>query len=168
MKALVVYGTKSGCTTGVAEEIGATLAEQGLTVDLCAAEDAGDPTAYDAVIVGSGVRAGSWHKAACAWVSANAAALKSRPLALYTCCLTLANEPTKTDEVLAYTDAVIAESGLEPIDVGLFPGWNEPSRFSFVERTVLKLMKAPEGDFRDFDAVREWTVSIAQRMTNAA
>ena len=41
MKALVVYGTKSGCTTGIAERIGQTLEAQGHAVDVCAPEAAG-------------------------------------------------------------------------------------------------------------------------------
>ncbi|MFU8891367.1 MAG: hypothetical protein ACNA76_06890, partial [Anaerosomatales bacterium] len=33
-KVLVVYGTKSGCTSGVAERIGSALATSGATVDV--------------------------------------------------------------------------------------------------------------------------------------
>ena len=49
MKTLVVYGTKSGCTTGIAEKIGATLAESGMTVDVRPVETAGDPSGYDEI-----------------------------------------------------------------------------------------------------------------------
>lgn len=167
MTTLVVYGTKSGCTTDIAKKIGSTLAEKGMTADVVAAEDAPDPAPYDAIIVGSGVRVGSWHESAKTWVTQNAAALKASPVAFYTCGLTLANDPDKTDEVRAFTDTLIAESGVTPVDVGLFAGWNEPKHFSFVERTVMKLMKAPQGDFRDFDAVADWAAAVAPRLTSA-
>lgn len=161
---LVVYGTKSGCTAGVAERIGTALAGTGSTVDVLPAEDAPDPAGYDGVVVGSGIRVGQWHSAAKEWVTANAGALKARPTALYTVCLTMASEPEKAPEVLAYTDPLLEETGIEPIDVGLFGGWFEPTRFGLLERTVLKAMKAPKGDHRDWDAIDAWALSVAPRL----
>lgn len=161
---LVVYGTGTGCTAGVAERIGKILADRGATVDVVSAKDAPAATGYDAVVVGSGIRAGSWHAPVKEWVMRNAADLKGTPVAFYTACLTLANDPGKTDEVRAYTDPLIAESGVTPVEVGLFAGWNEPKKFSFIERTVLKMMKAPEGDFRDWDAIEAWAAEVAPKL----
>ena len=163
-KVLVVYGTGSGCTIGVAQQIGKTLAERGATVEVFSATEAPAPAGYDAVVVGSGVRAGNWHGPVKSWISANAAELKEMPVAFFTACLTTATDPSKRDEVRAYTDPVIAETGVEPVDIGLFAGWNEPKRFSFIERTILKMMKAPEGDFRDFAAIGAWTAETAPKL----
>jgi menaquinone-dependent protoporphyrinogen oxidase len=165
MKALVVYGTKTGCTEGIAEHIGERLTTAGATVDVVPADRAGDPAGYDAVVVGSGVRAGQWHEPVRKWVEDNAAALKGRPVAFFTCGLTLASDPTKTAEVRAYTDALIEATGVTPVDIGTFAGCNEPKRFPFVERTVMKMMKAPQGDFRDFTAVDAWADSVAPRLS---
>jgi menaquinone-dependent protoporphyrinogen oxidase len=164
---LVVYGTKTGCTAGIAQQIGATLAESGVTVQVKPVEEGPDAAAYDAVIVGSGVRAGNWHGAVKEWVAANAGALKARPTAFFTACLTMAQAPDKADEVRAYTDALIAETGVEPVDIGLFAGMNEPKRFSLPERLIMKMMKAPEGDFRDMDAVAEWARTMVERLALA-
>jgi len=164
MKMLVVYGTKSGCTTGIAEQVGKTLAAQGATVDVVPAETAGDPAEYDAVFVGSGVRAGSWHEPVRTWVSGHADALKSRPVAFYTCGMMIAQGAEKADEVRAYTDALISETGVLPLDIGLFAGWNEPAKFGLVERTVLKALKTPVGDFRDLDAAAAWADGTAARL----
>lgn len=163
MKALVVYGTKTGCTTGVAEQIGRTLAEQGFSAEVVPAEKAGAASDYDAVIVGSGIRAGQWHAEAKSWLVANAASLKGMPVAFYHCCLSMA-EPGKEAEVVAYADPLIEATGVKPVDIGAFAGWNEPKQFSFVERTIMKLMKAPEGDFRDMAAVAAWTESVAAKL----
>lgn len=163
-KVLVVYGTKSGCTAGVAERIGSALAAAGLAADVLPAENKPDPAGYDGVIVGSGIRVGQWHSAVKEWVAENADALKVRPTALYTVCLTLVSEPDKLDEVRAYTEPMLAESGIEPVDIGLFGGWFEPKQFSFVERTVLKAMKAPQGDHRDWDAIDAWVAGVAPKM----
>lgn len=163
-KVLVVYGTGTGCTTGVAEQIGKTLATKGATVDVAPVKDAPDPSGYDAVVVGSGVRGGQWHAAVNEWVKAKADALKAKPVAFYTVGLTLASDPTKTDEVRAYTDPLIAETGVKPVDVGTFAGWNEPKTFSFVERAILKMMKAPQGDFRDFAKIDAWAAAMQPKL----
>ncbi len=166
-KVLVVYGTKSGCTAGVAARIGETLAEEGLTVEVVPAEDRPDPSGYDAVVVGSGIRVAQWHGAAKEWVLDNAAALKARPVAFYTCCLTVATDAEdagKMEEVRAYTDPLIEESGVTPVELGLFAGWNEAKRFSLPERLILKALKAPKGDFRDMDAIAEWTRGAAGKL----
>ncbi len=161
---LVVYGTKTGCTEGIAEHVGATLVDAGATVDVKRVEDKPDPAGYDAVIVGSGVRAGSWHGAVKEWVTKHAWKLKETPTAFFTACLTMAAGAEKADEVRAYTDPLIAETGIEPVDIGLFAGMNEPKRFSLPERLIMKAMKAPQGDFRDMDAIAAWTRETAPKL----
>ncbi|MDP2181854.1 MAG: flavodoxin domain-containing protein [Actinomycetota bacterium] len=166
-RVLVVYGTKTGCTAGIAEHIGQTLADVGVTVDVVAAGEKPDPSAYDAIVVGSGVRAGNWHGVVKAWVNTNADALKSRPTAFFTAGLTMAATPEKADEVRAYTDPIIAETGVEPVDLGLFAGMNDLGKFSLPERLIMKAMKAPQGDFRDYDAIAEWTRAVAGKLVVA-
>lgn len=164
MKVLVVYGTKSGCTEGIADRIAESLADAGVMADVAPAESAPDPAGYFAVIVGSGVRVGQWHPAARVWVEEHAESLKAIPVAFFTCGLTTAQSPERAEEVRAYTDALVEETGVRPVDIGVFAGWNEPKAFPFVERTVLKLMKAPQGDFRDFDAIAGWARAVAPRL----
>lgn len=162
-RVLVVYGTKSGCTEGVAERIAAGLAACGADVDVQPAAGAGTATGYDAVVVGSGVRAGSWHKAASAWVTANASALKATPVALFTVGLA-AQDAEKAEEVRGYSKPVEEAAGITPVDVGLFAGWFEPSKFGFLERSILGAMKAPKGDFRDWDAIDAWSKQVAPKL----
>lgn len=162
---LVVYGTKTGCTKGIAEQIGTTLTALGAAVEVVPAEDAPAAADFDAVVVGSGVRAGNWHGKAKSWVAANAEALKAKPTAFFTVGLTMADSSEKADEVRGYTDKLIETTGVEPLDIGLFAGTCEFSKFSLPERLILKAMKAEEGDYRDFDAVAEWTRGVAGKFT---
>lgn len=162
-RVLVVFATKSGCTAGIAERIGESLVQLGFDVDVSSADQAGDPSGFDAVIVGSGVRAGLWHGSAKSWVAKHQEALRKMPVALYTCGLVIMQGEEKLAEVRAYTDQIISASGLEPLDVGLFAGWNEPDAFSMPERVVMKLMKAPRGDFRDGAAITSWTEQVARQ-----
>ncbi|PKQ16533.1 MAG: hypothetical protein CVT67_03815 [Actinobacteria bacterium HGW-Actinobacteria-7] len=163
-KFMVVYGTKSGCTRGVAQRIGECLARKGADVDVVSAQEADGLAAYDAVIVGSGIRMSQWHEPARAWVAQNAEQLQQIPVAFYTVNLTMAKEPERAPEVRAWTDPVIESSGVSPLDIGLFAGWNEPKEFSFIERTVLKALKAPQGDFRDWDAIDAWAETVSEKM----
>lgn len=160
-KALIVYATKTGCTEGIAKAIAETLRERGVEADVRRADEKPELKGYDAVFVGSGVRVGQWHAAAKQWTTGNAALLKQLPLAFFTTCLTLASDPEKTDEVRAFTDPLITETGLEPVALGLFAGMNLPKTFSLPERLIMKAMKAPEGDFRDYDAVADWARETA-------
>lgn len=156
MRILVVYATKSGCTSGVAERVAASMRADDASVDVLSAEKAGSPDGYDVVVVGSGVRAGAWHRAAKSWVARHAGALKAMPVAFFTCGLAMSEGESKRDEVRGYTDALIAETGIEPVDIGLFAGWFVPKEFSLPERTILKMMKSPEGDFRDWQSIDRW------------
>ncbi|MCL4505492.1 MAG: flavodoxin domain-containing protein [Chloroflexi bacterium] len=79
-KVLVAYATKYGATAEIAEKIGQTLRSAGLQVDVVPANKVGNPGAYDAVVLGSAVYVGGWRKEAVAFLEANEAALKTRPV----------------------------------------------------------------------------------------
>jgi len=163
-KVLVVYATKSGCTEGVAERIGRVLAAEGVAVDVVPAESAGSPADYAAVVVGSGIRMAQWHESARTWVAANAALLKAKPLAFYTVCMTLVSDPRKTDEVRAFTDPLIAQTGVKPVDIGLFKGRNTGEGFSLIDCLILAALNTPHGDFRDWAAIDAWTMAARPRL----
>lgn len=163
-KVLVTYATKTGSVSAIAEKIGQTFSAAGTQVDVKPLGDKPDPAGYDVVVVGSGIRMGAWHEPAKKWVVSNAAALKGKPVAFFTVCLTMAQTPEKAPEVRAYTDPVIAESGVKPVDVGLFAGWFVPNKFSFIERTVLGAMKASEGDHRNMAAAATWAQGVAPKL----
>jgi menaquinone-dependent protoporphyrinogen oxidase len=163
-KVLVTYATKTGCTQGIAEKVGQVLEGRGASVDVVPIGRQADPSGYDAVVVGSGARIGKWHGSAIKWVSGNAEALKSVPVAFFTACLTLADSPEKTDEVRKYSDPAIEGSGVEPVDIGLFAGWFVPEEFGAVGRAVLKKMESPEGDHRDWAAIEAWAGDVASKL----
>ena len=159
---LVAYASGTGCTAEVAERIGETLSRCGATVDVRPYEEVPELSAYDAVLAGSGVRAGSWHPRAKKWIATNAEALKRTPMAMFTVGIALAHGPEKADEQRGYTDKLLAATGVEPLDIGVFAGWFEPEKFSFLERKVMKMAKAPEGDHRDWNAIEGWALRMAE------
>ena len=61
-KALIVYGTRFGATTGTSEEIANVLRNEGFNVTVVNAkkEKAADISGYDLIIVGSGMMINRW------------------------------------------------------------------------------------------------------------
>lgn len=156
MKILIVYATGSGCARETAAVMVEELSAMGHEPRLEEAKTAPNPTGFDLVVAGSGVRAGHWHKSLGAWLGRHRAALADRPLAVFTVCLMMRNPEKHQAEVQAIGDTVLGKLDLKPVAVGLFPGWFLPERFGFLERLILRMMKTPAGDFRDLEAVRAW------------
>jgi menaquinone-dependent protoporphyrinogen oxidase len=166
-RVLVCYASGTGCTQGVAERIGETLAGAGLGVDVRPIDSSPDPTGYDAIVAGSGTRAGGWMPVAKKWTTRNAAVLSAKPLAIFTVGIAMAHGADRTGETLGAADRLLEQAGLEPLDIGAFAGWYVPSKFTLIERKIMQIAKAPEGDFRDWTAIEEWAKSLAPKLGSA-
>ena len=46
----------------------------------------------------------------------------------------------------------------------VFAGKLDRSRLGFFEKAVVIALRAPEGDFRDWDEIRDWASSIASSL----
>ena len=166
-KILVAYASRTGSTREVAEAIGQALAAGEADVDVRSAKDAGDVAAYDAVVIGSAIRAGKWLPEATKLVSANREVLAERPVAYFVVCLTMKDNTRESRKtVSAYLDPVRAL--VEPVSVGLFAGTLDYDRLPLPLRPIMKYgFKAPAGDFRDFGAIRAWAASLLPSLTGA-
>jgi hypothetical protein len=63
--------------------------------------------------------------------------------------------------VAAYLDPV--REVVQPVDVGLFAGVMDYSKLLFIFRLMMKAMGSPEGDFRDWEAIRDWASQVRAR-----
>jgi len=50
---------------------------------------------------------------------------------------------------------------IKPRDITVFHGDVRPEKFGGLERFVIKSVKSPMGDFRDWDAIDAWAKGIA-------
>lgn len=161
-KILVAYASAAGATTGVAEAIADTLRASGSEVDLCAVKDVKDVADYRAVVVGSGVRAGKVYSDFVNFLGRHEDALSKIPVAYFVVCLTMV-DPTEENraQVLYYIAAVREKiKAVKPVDVQYFAGEFDPKKLPLPLRLIMKAMKAPQGDHRDWKAIREWASSL--------
>jgi menaquinone-dependent protoporphyrinogen oxidase len=162
---LVAYATKYGATAEIAERIGQALRQAGLQVDVIDAEQAGDPANYNAVVLGSAVYAGSWRKEAAAWLETHEAALAGRPTWLFSSGPTGEGDAVELMKGWRFPEALqpVADR-IQPRDIAFFHGEIDTSKLNLGEKLLVKGIKAPTGDFRDWDAIEGWAGGIAQAL----
>jgi menaquinone-dependent protoporphyrinogen oxidase len=166
MHILVAAASKHGSTTEIARDIGATLlaALEGdaTTVDVRAAEEVTAVDDYDAVVLGSAVYMGHWLEPARRLVDKHGAALAARPTWLFSSGPV--GDPPKPDEEPVDVAALVAATDARGHQV--FAGKLDRDRLGFAERAVMIALRAPQGDFRDWAAIRAWTSGIAAELAS--
>jgi len=157
-KLLITYGSRCGSTGGVAEAIGQVLCEEGVAVDVRLVKNVNDLSTYQAVIVGSAIRMGKWLPEVVEFVKTHQDTLSRVPVAYFTVCLTMKDDTVENRrKALAYLDPVRKQFlQVKPVDIGLFAGAVDYKKLSFAYSLILKVMGAPEGDFRNWEAIRTW------------
>lgn len=158
-KVLVTYATKSGSTAEVAEFIGNHLYERGLQVDVLPVGKVRDVNKYDAIVVGSPIRMDKWLAEAADFVKDNKAAIAEKPSAFFTLCLP--ELAKKASLEAAYADY---RSQIEPIhkpdEMAFFPGKLDQKKLSFLDRMIVKMMKAEDMDKRDWTSIEQWSENL--------
>jgi menaquinone-dependent protoporphyrinogen oxidase len=163
MQVLVAYASKHGSTEGIARAIGERLTELGHGAETISVENALDLGGVDAVVLGSAVYAGSWMKGAVEFAERFAEGLSQLPVWLFSSG-PLGTE-VKDDEEQPRQLAELTET-VRPRDHRMFFGALDRDGLGFAERMIVKAVKAPEGDFRDWDAIRTWADDIAAELAD--
>jgi menaquinone-dependent protoporphyrinogen oxidase len=166
-KVLVVYATKYGATAEIAKRIGQTLSKKGLAVDVQPADQVSDLAAYQAVVLGSAVYAGNWRKEAASFLEANQQALAERPVWLFSSGPTGEGDPVKLMKGWRFPEALqpVADR-IQPRDIAFFSGEIDLDKLNLPEKLIVKGLKAPTGDYRDWEEIEAWAESIAGDLEN--
>jgi menaquinone-dependent protoporphyrinogen oxidase len=167
---LVVAASRHGATAEIATALATALAEcetgrtGGITAIAMPVDQRPDPGAFDAVVLGSAVYVGHWLDSAREYAATHADVLRRRPVWLFSSG-PIGEPPFPPDEPY---DVHPLTQLIGPRGHRVFPGRLDKSRLSFGERAMVTAMRAPLGDFRDWDAVRVWATEIAGVLAPAA
>jgi menaquinone-dependent protoporphyrinogen oxidase len=161
-KILITYATKAGSTVEIAAVIGESLSKRGFQVDVKPVSENPAIDGYQAVLMGSAIRMGSWLPEAVDFVRQNQAALNQLPTSIFTVhMLNSGDDETSRTARQAYTVSV--RKLLPSADEVFFKGRLDPKTLSFFDRLIAKAVKTPDnppGDFRDWDQIRAWTENV--------
>jgi len=166
---LVTAASRYGATDEIAEAIGKTLAEHGFAVAVIPPGEVSDVDGYDAVILGSAVYTGHWLDAATDLVKRCRSGLAARPVWLFSSGPV--GEPTgKLAQAMAKDPvdlpAIRAATGAR--DHQMFAGKLDCRSMSMIQRAALLAFPGLNGDFRDWDKIRQWANGIAQQLAVAS
>lgn len=166
---LIAYATKYGATAGIAKKIGEVLQQAGLKVDVLPADKAGDVTSYTAVVLGSAVYAGQWRGEAVKLLETNEQLLINRAVWFFSSGPTGAGDPSALMKGWRFPEAQqpIADR-IKPRDIAFFHGSIDMRKLNLAEKVLVKGIKAPTGDFRDWNAITAWANSIAAALKSCA
>jgi menaquinone-dependent protoporphyrinogen oxidase len=164
MRVLVVAASKYGATAEIASTIGEVLNTHGCEATVTSPDQVVSAEAYDAVVLGSAVYAGHWLKPAKELVGRLGGTLGSRPVWLFSSGPI--GEPPKPEEDPVDVAAIVEATGAR--DHQLFSGKLDKRRLSFPERAITIALRVPDGDFRDWEAIRSWAAAIADDLASGS
>lgn len=160
MNVLIAAASKHGSTDEIARAVADVLSERGLRVTVQPIGEVTDLDGFDAMVLGSGIYAGHWLRAAREFVDRNGSALRALPVWLFSSGPL--GDPPKPDEDPADAAPLLAAIGAREHRV--FTGRLERKGLSFAERAIVRAVHAPYGDFRDWDAIRSWAEGIGSQL----
>lgn len=163
---LVAYATRYGSTQEVAEQVAATLRENGHEVDLQPAGQVQTVDDYRAVVLGTPLYIGRWLKDARRFLTRHQEALTERPVAVFSLGPTGEGEE-EWEGVRGQLDKELAGfPWLEPVSVALFGGRYDPAKLGLFHRMLASLpasplYQMPASDVRDWERIEAWANDLA-------
>jgi menaquinone-dependent protoporphyrinogen oxidase len=165
MHILVTYASRHNATAQIAEVIGSVLRKPDdetymTTADVRAVEDVDEVTDYDGVVLGSAIYNDRWLPAARQFAQDNVDALRTRPVWLFSCGPV--GEPLGPKADVPDLAEITEELGVRGATT--FPGRLRAAELGLLERATVRLINAPEGDYRDWDAIRAWAEVVHEAL----
>lgn len=160
MKALVTVASRHGATDEIGEAIARRLRAQGLEAVTTPPDEVLELGPYDAIILGSAVYMGRWIPAAVDFAERHLVALRDRPVWLFSSG-PLGDPPVPAGDAPEVAPLVERVGAREH---RTFSGELQDGVLGFRERLIVRMVKAPYGDFRDWHAIEAWADTIAEAL----
>jgi menaquinone-dependent protoporphyrinogen oxidase len=162
---LVAYASKYGSTAQIAENIALRLKKAGLDPEVGNVREISSLKRYSAVVLGSAVYAGNWLKEAADFLKKFHADLTKVPVWFFSAGPTGKGDPVEQMKGWRFPEALrpLAES-IRPRDITFFHGVLDMSKLRLAEKLIIYALKAPAGDFRDWDVINGWADNIARTL----
>ncbi len=157
---LVVTASRHGATLDIGDEIGRVLARRGVAVTDQSIDEVDGVTEFDAVLLGSAVYAGHWLPEAVDFVKGHATELAQRPVWLF-------SSGPVGEPAMPHNDAQEVAGMVERSHARehrIFAGRLDPERLGMGEKLIVRLLRAPRGDFRDWPAIDAWAEAVADEL----
>src|SRR3954451_15695965 len=151
-RVLVTYGSKRGGTAEIAGRIAETLRAQWLETDCRPASEVRDLAPYDAVIVGGALYAHRWAREARRFVSRHAAALREKPVWMFSSGPLDASAAERAIPPAAGVASAMAKVGARGHTT--FGGRLPPDAKGFPSSAMAK---THAGDWRDGSQIERWS-----------
>jgi menaquinone-dependent protoporphyrinogen oxidase len=164
MKVLVSVASRHGSTMQIAECIREELEATDVRAHLMDPQDVDDLAGYDAVILGSAVYAGRWMAPARKLAERLQSELRQLPVWLFSSGPI--GDPAKPAE--PPVDGVDLAQRLQARDHQVFEGRLERDRLGFVGRAAVKVILAPDGDYRQWLAIGAWARQISRALQSGS
>jgi menaquinone-dependent protoporphyrinogen oxidase len=162
MKVLVAVASRHDATRGIAQVIADELETSGLEVDLRDADAAGNLADYQAVVLGSAIYTGGWLAEAKHLVDFHGPELRRVSVWLFS------SGPIGTADAQTLDDSPEVQELMKATGARehrVFAGRLDKRTLDVAERSVTKVVEAPEGDYRDLGAIIAWARSIGSSLT---
>jgi menaquinone-dependent protoporphyrinogen oxidase len=166
MNVLVTAASKHGSTHEIGEAIATQLQAMGILAEY---HDLKNPVAkidaYDAVVLGSAIYMGNWLPEAREFAATHRARLEQIPVYFFSSGPLGDENPTPAEPpapVEKLRDQVHAR------EHRVFAGRLDPADLGLGERVMVKVVKAPTGDFRAWSDIQEWAKHVGDEILSGS
>ena len=161
-KVLVTYASRNGSTAEIAEAIAKELMAAGHDVDTRDIAGVHSVSGYRAVVIGGPVYMGRVVGDVKKFVGRYRDELSKIPVAAFTVGLAPVSGETETRKIVAALHDSVAP--LQPVAETAFAGKLDPEKLSFFQRWMIKKVKSPVGDFRNWEIIAQWARALPEKL----
>jgi menaquinone-dependent protoporphyrinogen oxidase len=166
-KILIAYESQLGSSAEIARFIG-THFPSDKQVDVHKINEVSDLSKYEQIIIGSAIQYDKWMKEARDFVVANENELATKTVSYFLVCLVLSKKgPEPIKKANGYTMQIrkLAPK-IEVRHFGQFAGVLNYGKMSVLQRVfargIFAILGVKEGDYRNWDQIREWTKGLSK------